>query len=108
MGWLMAFNPFSLRTVIAMSLSFFLLFASLFGLSSTSLGHAFQPEIKGQAKRIFSECKYLLVMMVTGLLVVSLDVVIIYSRRMIRPTVLENARCQLRKGVSTERDTEGP
>jgi phospholipid-transporting ATPase len=97
--WIMSLNPFALRTVIAMSASFLLLFISLFGLSATGLGQVLQPEIQGVPERIFSEGKYLAVMGATGASVVLLDLLIIMGRRKFRPSLLDTAR----KGIAAGR-----
>eukprot|EP00425_Heterocapsa_triquetra_P004046 CAMPEP_0195063208 /NCGR_PEP_ID=MMETSP0448-20130528/9627_1 /TAXON_ID=66468 /ORGANISM="Heterocapsa triquestra, Strain CCMP 448" /LENGTH=1045 /DNA_ID=CAMNT_0040094037 /DNA_START=349 /DNA_END=3486 /DNA_ORIENTATION=+ len=99
--WMWSLNPLSGPTFGVISLSFMLLLICLFVLGETSLGTAFQPEIGGVPTTMFSEGKYLVVMVVTPLFLL-VDFFAVVTARLLRPTPVDLARRALRSGKGKE------
>jgi len=98
--WMYSYSPFALRTVLVMALSYFMLIACMLCLAFTPPGKAMQPHLAtGVVDVIFSEWKYLKVIIVTPLFLF-LDALALFCYATLRPSPLDIARGQWRRGLA--------
>jgi len=98
--WMYSYSPFALRTVLVMAFSYFMLIACMLCLAFTPPGKAMQPHLAtGVVDVIFSQWKYLKVIIVTPFFLF-LDALALFCYATFRPSPLDIARGQWRRGLA--------